>query len=41
MYNESISNFKQTKFGEIYSEIDHSVDNSQRSGMQKKAWDGE
>lgn len=41
MYNERILDFKRTNFGEIYSEIDHSVDNSQRSGMQKKAWDGE
>ncbi len=39
MYNSSISEFKLHPLGEIYSQIDHSVDNSQRSGMQKKAWD--
>ena len=41
MYNASIKEFKNTNFGEIYSKIDHSVENSQRSGLQKFAWDGE
>ena len=41
MYNASIKEFKDTNFGEIYSKIDHSVENSQRSGLQKFAWDGE
>ena len=41
MYNATIKEFKLTNFGEIYSKIDHSVENSQRSGLQKFAWDGE
>ena len=41
MYNATIKEFKVTNFGEIYSKIDHSVENSQRSGLQKFAWDGE
>lgn len=41
MYNSSILKFKSQNIGEIYSEIDHSVDNSQRSGLQKMAWDVE
>ena len=41
MYNATIKEFKDTTFGEIYSKIDHSVDNSQRTGLQKFAWDGE
>lgn len=41
MYNATIKEFKETNFGEIYSKIDHSVDNSQRTGLQKFAWDGE
>ncbi len=41
MYNTAIAQFKSASFGEIYSEIDHSVDNSRRSGMQKMAWDVE
>ena len=41
MYNASIKEFKNTNFGEIYSKIDHSVDNSQRTGLQKFAWDRE
>lgn len=41
MYNASIQEFKNTSFGDIYSDIDHSVDNSQRAGLQKFAWDDE
>lgn len=41
MYNEPIQEFKNTHFDEIYSKIDHSVDNSQRTGLQKFAWDEE
>ena len=41
MYNATIKEFKVTNFGEIYSKIDHSVENSQRLGLQKFAWDGE
>lgn len=41
MYNSKISEFKLQNKDEIYSKIDHSVDNSQRTGMQKMAWDEE
>ena len=41
MYNEPIQDFKKHSFDEIYSKIDHSVDNSQRTGLQKFAWDSE
>lgn len=41
MYNSTIKEFRSTNFGEIYSKIDHSVDNSQRTGLQKLAWDSE
>ena len=41
MYNSSVAEFKVQSLNEIYSQIDHSVDNSQRLGLQKFAWDEE
>lgn len=36
-----IRDFCNSSIGELYSEIDHSVDNARREGLQKGAWDAE
>lgn len=41
MYFCTIKEFCSQELSSIYSEIDHSVDNRNREGLQKKAWDSE
>ena len=41
MLFKSIHDFCNSRIGELYSEIDHSVDNARREGLQKGAWDEE
>ena len=41
MYFDRICNFCITDWRAIYSDIDHSVDNVSREGLQKGAWDAE
>lgn len=41
MYFKKIIEFCDSDWRTIYSEIDHSVDNSSREGLQKGAWDEE
>lgn len=41
MYFKKIKEFCDSDWRTVYSEIDHSVDNSSREGMQKGAWDEE
>jgi DUF2075 family protein len=41
MYFKKIKEFCDSDWRTVYSEIDHSVDNSSREGLQKGAWDEE
>ena len=41
MLFKCIRDFCKSEMGELYSEIDHSVDNVRREGLQKGAWDAE
>lgn len=41
MYFDQIDKFNITDWRTIYSDIDHSVDNASREGLQKGAWDVE
>lgn len=41
MLFKCIRDFCNSRIGELYSEIDHSVDNARREGLQKGAWDAE
>lgn len=41
MYFDQIKEFCKTDWRAIYSDIDHSVDNASREGLQKGAWDAE
>ena len=41
MYFDQIKEFCKTDWRSIYSDIDHSVDNASREGLQKGAWDAE
>lgn len=41
MLFKCIRDFCNSSIGELYSEIDHSVDNARREGLQKGAWDAE
>lgn len=41
MYFDRIKKFCITDWRAIYSDIDHSVDNASREGLQKGAWDAE
>ena len=41
MYFDKIGKFCSTDWKTIYSDIDHTVDNASREGLQKSAWDRE
>lgn len=41
MLFKCIRDFCNSSIGELYSKIDHSVDNARREGLQKGAWDAE
>ena len=41
MLFKCIREFCDSNFDELYSKIDHSVDNARREGLQKGAWDAE